>query len=153
MMTLKSVRLRLRALLQRNVVEKELDEEIRYHLEREIEKNLRSGLSPVEARRRAMALFGGVERVKEEYRDGRGDRPLSDLVGDTRYALRQLRRNPTLAAAAILTLALGIGANVAIFSAVNAVVLRPLPFPAPKQLAMLWEDNVDKDWHQQDAAP
>ncbi len=153
MTTLKSLRLKLRALLQRTVVEHELDEEIRFHLEREIEKNLRAGMAPVDARRQAMVHFGGVERVKEDYRDGRGDRPLSDLIGDTRYALRQLRRDPTLATAAILTLALGLGANVAIFSAVNAVMLRPLPFPAPDRLVMLWEDNLDKDWHQQDAAP
>jgi predicted permease len=153
MMRFTSLRLKLRAVLRPNAVENELDDEIRFHLEREIEKHLRSGMSPVDARRQAMIHFGGVERVKEEYRDGRGDRPLSDLAGDTRYALRQLRRNPTLATAAILTLALGIGANVAIFSAVNAVMLRPLPFAAPSRLAMLWEDNADKDWHQQEAAP
>lgn len=153
MAILKSLRLKLRAMFARSAVERELDEEIQFHLEREVEKNVRAGMSAVEARRVAMALFGGVERVKEDYRDGRGDRPWADLVGDVRYALRQLRRNPSLATAAVLTLALGIGANVAIFSAVNAVMLRALPFPAADRLVMLWEDNADKDWHQQDAAP
>ena len=152
-MALKALRLRLRALLRRQTVERELAEEIRFHLERETEKNLRHGMGEGEARRRALVAFGGVERIKEAYRDDRGDRPLADLRSDVRQAFRLFGRNPTLVGAIVLTLALGIGANVAIFSAVSAVMLRPLPFPRPDQLAMLWEDNEDKGWHQQTAAP
>jgi hypothetical protein len=81
------------------------------------------------------------------------DRVLTDLRGDIRYAVRTLRRNPTLAVTVILTLGLGIGANVAIFSAVNAVVLRPLPFAEPGRLVALWEDNDDKGWHRELVAP
>jgi putative ABC transport system permease protein len=153
MMTLRAIRMRLRAILRRDVLERELDEELRFHIESEAAKYEAQGVPAPEARRRALASFGGVERVKEDYRDGRGDRPLADLWSDARYALRTLRRNPSLAIAAIVTLALGIGANVAIFSAVNAVILRPLPFPAAERLAMLWENNDDKGWRQQTAAP
>jgi putative ABC transport system permease protein len=151
--TLRHLRLRLRAVFRRAVVERELSEEIRFHLEQEAEKNRRQGMDEGEARRRALAAFGGVERTKEDYRDGRGDRALTDWRGDFRQAARLFRRNPTLAGAIVLTLALAIGANVAIFSAVNAALLRPLPFHRPERLAMLWEDNHERGWVQQSVAP
>lgn len=118
----------------------------------ETEKNLRAGMMLAEARRCALRDFGGVEPTKEAHRDVRG-RWLEELVSDTRYALRTLRRAPVLAGAAIVTLALGIGANTTIFSAVNAVILDPLPLGNPSRLVMLWEQNSEKHWFQQYCAP
>lgn len=152
MPTIKGLRARLRALFRRGAAERELDEELRFHIEMETEKNVRAGMNPIDARRRALRDFGGVEPTKEAHRDVRG-RWLEELAADARYALRTLRRAPVLAAAAILTLALGIGANTTIFSAVNAVVLQPLPFAQPDRLVMLWEENPEKGWYQQVCAP
>ncbi len=149
---LKGLRARLRA-LRATAADRELTEEIRFHLDLETEKNLRLGMSPDEARRVAVAHFGGVQRVREEHRDVRRLQWIEDFIGDVRFALRSLRRTPGLAGAAIVTLALGIGANVAIFSAVNAVVLQPLPFPAPDRLVVLGEDNPEKRWHFVVASP
>ena len=152
-MSIRGWSMRLRALARRAAVEVELDEELRYHVERETELLVSRGVEPTEARRRALAALGGMESTKEAYREGRGDRWLRELGGDARYALRTLRRSPSLTGAALVTLALGIGASVAIFSVVNAVILRPLPFPAPDELVMLWEDNPDKGWRRNVVAP
>src|SRR5215467_5568789 len=147
-----ALRARLRA-IRTSTADRSLSDEIRFHIDLETEKNVKLGMSPEEARRCAFAHFGGVERVREEHRDVRPLRWLEDAAADSRFALRALRRTPSLGFAAIVTLALGIGANVAIFSAVNAVVLQPLPFPAPDRLAMITEENPEKHWHLQDAAP
>jgi putative ABC transport system permease protein len=147
-----ALRARLRA-IRTSAADRSLSDEIRFHIDLETEKNVKLGMSPDEARRRALAYFGGVERVREEHRDVRPLRWLEDAVADSRFALRALRRTRALGMAAVVTLALGIGANVAIFSAVNAVVLQPLPFPAPDRLAMITEENPEKHWHLQDAAP
>ncbi|HEY2853734.1 MAG TPA: ABC transporter permease [Gemmatimonadaceae bacterium] len=152
MTTIKGLRARLRALLHRGAAERELDEELRFHIEMETKKNERLGMNARDARRRALRDFGGIEPTKEAHRDVRG-RWLEELGSDTRYALRTLRRAPVLAATAILTLALGVGANTTIFSAVNAVVLQPLPFSQPDRLVMLWEENPEKGWHEQYCAP
>jgi hypothetical protein len=152
MTSIKGMRARLRALVRRRAAERELDEELRFHIEMETEKNVRAGMRPADARRRALRDFGGVEPTKEAHRDVRG-RWIEELVADTRYALRTLRRAPVLASAAILTLALGIGANATIFSAVNAEILRPLPLASPERLVMLWEENPEKNWHLQVCAP
>ena len=144
---------RLRGLVRADRADAELDEEIRFHLDRETEKHVRAGLAPDEARRRALADFGGVRRVKEEHRDVRGVTLFEEIAGDVRFALRTLARSPALAGAAVVTLALGIGANAAIFSAVNAVILRPLPFREPSRLYALGENNVEKSWHMETAAP
>lgn len=153
MRALARVRLWLAALFRRSDTERDLDDEIRLHLDLETERNRQLGFPPDEARRRALVTFGGVDLAKESHRDGRGVRGIEEIVADVRYALRGLRRNPVLAATAILTLALGLGANAAIFSVVNAVILRPLPFPGSDRLVKLSEDNPEKGWHQQTAAP
>ena len=143
----------LRAIARRDTAERELDDELRFHLEMETERNVRLGMSPGEARRHALLVFGGVERHKEAHRDVRGVTLLEEVTGDVRFALRTLRRSPALAGAAIVTLALGIGANAAIFAAVNAVILRPLPFADPGRLYALGENNAEKNWHMEVAAP
>jgi predicted permease len=130
-----------RALLRKRAVEEEMDEELRFHLEMEIEKSLRAGMSREEARRVAYVRFGGVERVKEEVREERGVRPLEDLMADVRYALRQLRKNPGFAAVAIVTLALGIGANTAVFSVLHRVILSPLDFDEPERLVRVYQTH------------
>ena len=150
---LKGFAVRLRALFGKRAVEHDLDEEIHFHIELETEKNLRMGMDSEEARRRALVAFGGVQRTKEAHRDARGTRWIDETGADVRHALRTLRRAPALATAAILTLALGVGANTAIFSAVDAVILRPLPFHDPGRLVMLWEENPDRGWRQGGVAP
>jgi putative ABC transport system permease protein len=150
---LRGIAAHLRGLVRHGTTDRELDDEIRFHIERETEKNVRLGMAPEQARRRALADFGGVRRVKEEHRDVRGVTHVEELGKDVRFALRTLRRAPALTVAAIVTLALGVGANTAIFSVVNAVILRPLPFPNAERLVMLWEENPDRGWYKQTAAP
>lgn len=147
------IRHRLRALLRRNAVEQELDEELALHLEMEKEANIRRGMSPEAARRQAVLTLGGVEQTKESVRNARGVRPIEDLVRDVRFAFRSFARTPGFTIAAVLVLALGIGATTAIFSAVRAVVLRPLPFAEPERLYMLWESNPEMGWETQAASP
>jgi len=132
---------RLVALFRKKRLEQELDEELRAHLRMLEEENVRRGMSPEEARYAALRSFGGVEQVKEQYRDQRGLPMMDTLTQDIRSGLSQLRLNPAFAAVAILTLALGIGANTAIFSAVYAVLLKPLPFASPGQLVRVFEAN------------
>ena len=129
---------RLRALLRRDREDLELAEELRFHFEMEVEENLRRGLSPAEARRQAALRLGGMTQVLEATRDARGVRWLDDMAQDVRYGLRGIRRNPLFAAALIITLGLGIGASAAMFSVVDALLLRPLPYGEPERLVEVW---------------
>lgn len=126
---------RLRVLFRKGEVEREMDEEMRFHMEMEAAELVRTrGLSPEEAWRQARIAFGGVERFKEEGREARGVRWLEDLSADLRYAVRMLRKRPGLASVIVVTLALGIGTSVMIYSAGRALIFEAIPFPDPDRL-------------------
>src|SRR6202021_2469251 len=135
--------LRLRSLFRRERVEQDLSEELQFHLDQKTQEYIASGLTPDEARRKARREFGGVELSKENCRDALRVNYIQDLLQDLGFGLRMFRNSPTFALVAILTLALGIGANTAIFSVVHGVLLQPLPFPKQEQLMILFEKNKD----------
>jgi predicted permease len=132
------VRMRLRSVLRRGRVEQELDKELRFHIERQIEENQAAGMSAAEARYAAMRRLGGVAQIQEECREMRRTNHVDNLVQDLRYAARTLAKSPALAATIILTLGLAIGANSAIFSVIDGVLLRPLPYRQPDRIVRLF---------------
>src|SRR5580700_8092428 len=130
---------RVRSLFRRETVESEMEDELGFHWERQIEKHMKTGIDRDEAVRRVRMEFGGLEQVKEDCRDARGVSLMESLAKDLRYGWRTLLKSPGFAAAALFTLALGIGANTAIFSVVYGILLRPLPFWDPSHLVLLNE--------------
>jgi predicted permease len=134
---LSDVLLRLRAIFKRSAVEHELDEELGFHVDRQIEAYVNGGMNRDDARRRVQLEFGGLDQVKEEYRDALGVRLLEDLWRDVRYALRTILRTPGFAATAIVSIALGVGANTIVFSVVNALLLKPLPVSDPDRVVFV----------------
>ena len=136
---------RARAIGRRHDLEREMDEELRFHLDMSVERYVSRGFSREEARRRAMISFGGLERHKEAARSQLWSRWLEDVGQDARYAMRTLRHSPRFTIAVLSTLALGMGLTSATFSVVEAVILRPLPYPDPDRLVFLGWDYGEKE--------
>ncbi|HKO14609.1 MAG TPA: ADOP family duplicated permease [Gemmatimonadaceae bacterium] len=140
MSTLNGLLVRARGMLRRRGADAELDAEVRFHIDMETERNVRAGLPPAEARRVALARFGGVQQVREEHRDGRRIGWLEDTLADARFAARALSRTPGVTVAIVLTLALGLGANAAIFSVLDRIFFRmPAGVAAPESVLRLYE--------------
>ena len=135
------LRLRLRSLFFRRKVEQELDEELNYHLDWEIQQAAAAGITPEEARYTALQSVKGIEQRKEECRDARGLNRIDNIAQDLRYAIRQLRKNPIFACTAILVLALGISAAAAIFGFVEAALIKPLPYRDQSRLVAAFESS------------
>lgn len=142
MNALRRLAARVREFFSGRALDHEITDEVQSHLDHLADEYIRRGFTREAARRAAMRDFGGVEGAKEAMRDERGIRPIETLLQDTRYAVRLLIKTPTFSIVAIATLGLAIGANTAIFSLVDAVILRPLPFERPSQLVSLWEERT-----------
>ena len=132
------LRMRFRSLAKRQRVETELDKELRYHIEQQTEENIAAGMNLREAREAASRTFGGVSQIEEECRDMRQTQYLDNFLQDLRYAVRMLGKNPTFALVIVLTLGLSIGANSAIFSVIDGVLLKPLPYPRAERIARVF---------------
>ncbi|MGH9630873.1 MAG: ABC transporter permease, partial [Bryobacteraceae bacterium] len=132
---------RLRGLFEHKRLERRLDDEVRFHLEMQMEDNLKAGMNPAEARYAALRGFGAIEPMKETYRERRAFALIETMAQDLRYAARTLHKSPGFTVTAVAVLALAIGASTAMFSVLNAVLFRPLPYESPEQLAMLWTED------------
>jgi predicted permease len=143
----------LQATLRRSRMENDMSEELYFHIEAYAQDLVRSGVPYQEAMRRAKLEFGGAERIKEECREARGVRFLETLFRDSRYGLRALRKAPGFTVVAVLTLALGIAANSAIFSVINGILLKPLPYPHPEELIDLHLTAPGVNFPDADPAP
>ena len=130
-------------MVRRDALERGLDEELQFHIDQQTEKNVRDGMTPGEARRRAVLRFGGVVRAQEETRDQIRPALLDDSIRDIRFGARVLWRAPGFTLAALATLAIGIGATAAIFSVVRTVMLEPLPYRDPDRVVGIWETTQD----------
>ena len=151
---LKSVSNQLRNLFRKDAIERETDQELRFHLERQVATNIAAGLSPEQARRAALLDFGGVEQFKEDCREARGVNRIESLLADLRYGFRTLHKSPGFAIVSVLTLALGIGANTAVFSMVNALLLHPYNFRNLDSVVRVWEDRgIDEGYDARYIAP
>jgi len=148
-----TIPLRLRSLFRRAQADQELDDELRDHLERATEQYIAKGMAPREAQRRARLDLGGIEQTKEQCRDTRRVNRIQDLIQDLHFGLRILRKNPGFTSIAVLTLALAIGANTAIFSAVYAVLIKPLPFKNADHLVFILKKNAPRGWSRNPISP
>src|SRR4051812_10801689 len=140
-------RARVIGLFRKDQLEEELDEELRFHLAMRAQENLAGGLSEADALRAARQRFGEVDRVKDACRDVSGGGLLEVLWGDLRFAARVLLKDRAFTAIAVLALALGIGANTALFTVMSSVLLRPLPFPEPERIISVWSHEPAKPEH------
>jgi putative ABC transport system permease protein len=138
---------RIRSLARRQSIERGLDDEIRFHVEQQTEKNRRGGMTPDEARRKALIRFGGVEQMRERTRDEFRAAALESLARDVRYGMRSLRRHPGFSAMAVLSLAIGIGANATIFGVAHAVLFRESPLKDPETLVNIYESEVGRGFN------
>jgi hypothetical protein len=128
-------------LFARKRLESDLDKELRFHFESQVADKVRSGLSQDEARRRTRMEFGGIDQIKEDCRESRGTQWVESMLQDVRFAVRQLRKSPAFTLITIVSLALGIGANTAIFTLLNAILLRPLPVQNPGELLLFGDGS------------
>jgi predicted permease len=135
---------RWRALTHKQELDNQLDDELRFHLDRDIEQNIKNGMTPKDARNAALKAFGRLDQSKEECREARGVRPLENILRDISYSVRVLLKSYAFTIVVVLTLALGIGANTAIFSFANGILLRPLPYPQSDRLAIVDETALKR---------